>query len=102
MSGFAKEKLICPNCQYPVTEPFAQALGTGCPRCNTWLELDPICQSSCINCHKLKQKNPSPCLIDTEIPLSGLNNMTNSQGNVAKRSNIDVFMDFLGKYFSVR
>ncbi len=60
------EKLLCPNCQFLVAEPSQKAAGTYCPRCNTWLELDPQCLGSCLSCHKMQQANPSPCLNDSQ------------------------------------
>jgi len=59
------EKLICPKCLFFVAEPTGKANGTYCPRCNTWLDLDPQCLGSCLSCHKTNQVNPSPCLTDS-------------------------------------
>lgn len=57
------EKLLCPNCQF-IVGTSAKATGTFCPRCNTWLDLDPRCLGSCLSCHKMREANPGPCLTE--------------------------------------
>jgi hypothetical protein len=64
------EKLLCPKCQFIVAEPSAKAQGTFCPRCNTWLDMDPKCLGSCLSCHKMQEANPGPCLTESqEMPI---------------------------------
>lgn len=60
------EKLLCPNCLFIVAEPSVKATGAYCPRCNTWLDLDPQCLGSCLSCHKMQEANPSPCLTESQ------------------------------------
>src|SRR5277367_1287935 len=45
--------LTCPSCKYPITAPSGRSTGMHCPRCNTWLDIDPLCNGgSCLACHK--------------------------------------------------
>ena len=54
--------LACPLCKCPLAPPSGQASGMNCPRCNTWLDLDPLCLGSCLACHKVNQDSPANCL----------------------------------------
>lgn len=54
--------LVCPRCRCPLEPPSASSTGMSCPRCNTWLEIDPACSGSCLSCHKLNQKEPDACV----------------------------------------
>src|SRR5258708_5546790 len=56
------EPLICPSCRCQLTPPQASATGMNCPRCLTWLEFDPLCQGTCLSCHKMREVSPSPCI----------------------------------------
>ena len=53
--------LICPCCKCPLTPPAQASTGVSCPRCMTWVEIDPSCASSCITCHKMQEAAPRPC-----------------------------------------
>ncbi len=53
--------LICPCCKCPLTKPSAASTGVSCPRCLTWVEIDPTCGASCVSCHKLQEAAPAPC-----------------------------------------
>lgn len=55
------ENLICPNCRYALSAPPSQTQ-VACPRCCTWLELEPRCNGVCISCHAAsKAKNTGSC-----------------------------------------
>jgi uncharacterized protein YbaR (Trm112 family) len=58
--------LACPVCKCPLTPPAAQASGMTCQRCNTWLTIDPLCQGSCISCHKTRQEHPTDCIDNSQ------------------------------------
>ena len=60
-----KDRVTCTNCKLPLSEEALRKKDGGalrCPRCNTLMELDPACSTSCLSCQKLQQANPSPCL----------------------------------------
>lgn len=60
-----KDMVTCTNCKLSLSEEALQKKGGGvlrCPRCNTLMELDSACSTSCLSCGKLQQANPSPCL----------------------------------------
>ena len=58
----AVNNLICSKCQYPLVPPSGQVSTIACPRCNTWLDIDPMCSGSCLGCHKLHQIKTSACV----------------------------------------
>jgi len=58
--------LICPSCRCPLSPPAAASHGMHCWRCNTYLELDPLCLGSCLSCHKRDGDGESDCLEETE------------------------------------
>ena len=61
----ADKRLVCTNCKLPLTPESSQRKGGNtirCPRCNTLLTLDSMCQTSCLSCAKIHQKDPSPCV----------------------------------------
>ena len=35
---------------------------TRCPRCNTWLEIEPGCHGSCLSCHKSSRQDETACV----------------------------------------
>ncbi len=54
-----KDRVTCTNCKLPLSEEALRKKGGGalrCPRCNTLMELDPACSTSCLSCQKF---NPS-------------------------------------------
>jgi hypothetical protein len=55
-------RLICTKCKCPLVPPSGQATSVACPRCNTWLDIDPACSGSCLGCHKLHQVQKSTCV----------------------------------------
>ena len=55
-------RLVCPNCKCPLLPPSGQSTGMSCPRCNTWLDIDPACSGSCLACHKLHQITSTACV----------------------------------------
>src|SRR5262245_52032591 len=46
------DRLICPECQFRLTPPSGLAAGMSCPRCNRWVDIDPLCTGGCLSCHK--------------------------------------------------
>jgi len=54
--------LVCPRCQCPLDRPLGTATGITCPRCNSWLDIDPSCFGSCITCHKLHEEQAASCV----------------------------------------
>jgi len=58
----AINRLICANCNCPLAAPSGQSTGVSCPRCNTWLDIDPACLGSCLQCHKMRQAEPTVCV----------------------------------------
>ncbi|GEM_PF-2994608 len=54
--------LLCPCCQCPLAPPSGQSTGMHCPRCNAWLDFDPLCLGSCLTCYKAHQAKASDCI----------------------------------------
>jgi transcription initiation factor IIE alpha subunit len=61
--------LVCPSCQYPLDPPTGASTGMACPRCNSWLDIDPSCAGSCISCHKLHEEHSLSC-VESEDEIS--------------------------------
>lgn len=59
----AFDYLFCTACRCPLPNPASSATGVSCPRCNAWIELDPLCGGGCISCYKTRgaQKNITSC-----------------------------------------
>src|SRR5579885_1967980 len=53
--------LTCSNCHLPLSLSSKAQPTIRCPRCNTWMDLDPACLGSCMSCHKAHQADPAPC-----------------------------------------
>lgn len=58
----SSERLICKNCSFPLAAASNSISKICCPRCNTWMDIDPSCTGSCLKCHKTQQKEPSSCV----------------------------------------
>lgn len=56
------ERLICSNCSFPLAISSGSISKVCCPRCNTWMDIDPACFGSCLKCHKAQQSEPSSCV----------------------------------------
>ncbi|HEY9774979.1 MAG TPA: hypothetical protein V6C81_14540 [Planktothrix sp.] len=72
-----RNRLVCPHCQCQLDPPSGQSTGMSCPRCTTWLDIDPGCKGSCMACHKANQEqsttcveaaSPSGCSTDKQAP----------------------------------
>jgi LSD1 subclass zinc finger protein len=62
--------LVCPNCKCPLQPPSGATTSISCPRCTTWVDIDPACFGSCLSCHKQHQDEVSVCVEvkDAETP----------------------------------
>lgn len=66
----AYDKLICPNCKYPLTAS-SSSTQVSCPRCETWLELEARCNGVCLSCHAAKKaENTGSCADMGEQPVT--------------------------------
>jgi hypothetical protein len=65
----AYDRLICHTCQLPIASPPANsATGMACPRCNSWIEIDPRCTGGCLSCHNTRGKDlQSSCTTGEEV-----------------------------------
>lgn len=61
--------LVCPICKCPLDRPAGASTGVNCPRCNSWLDIDPACAGSCITCHKLHEEHSVSC-VDSQDEIS--------------------------------
>src|SRR3990167_5242515 len=61
-SSDSGDRLICSNCSFPLTASANSISKICCPRCNTWMDIDPTCLGSCLKCHKTLQSEPSSCV----------------------------------------
>lgn len=89
-------RLLCAHCHYPLSPPSGQATGMHCPRCNTWLDIDPACSGSCISCHKLHQIESKPC---TEASCS---TDSKNEAQPKERSLIDTVRALAARVFNGR
>jgi len=55
------ERLVCTSCSFQLELPSSAAAKVCCPRCNTWVDVDPSCFGSCIKCHKTRKGDESAC-----------------------------------------
>lgn len=51
----------CPTCHYPLPASAGRQTGITCSRCNTWVELETACLSSCLRCHNARSANQDKC-----------------------------------------
>lgn len=82
----ADKRLICTNCQMPLADVLPTTTSIRCTRCNTLMELDPKCSTSCLSCEKLHQANPTACV--EEIVSIDITN--NSQEETCEISGVNV------------
>ncbi|MBS1995945.1 MAG: hypothetical protein JSS86_06525 [Cyanobacteria bacterium SZAS LIN-2] len=60
--------MVCANCSFPLERLSGAQSKVLCPRCNTWLDIDPNCGGSCLACHKtLKAEATSACVETTLV-----------------------------------
>ena len=64
------ELLTCPQCKCPLSAPAKSVTGITCPRCNSWVEIDPDCSGSCLSCHQLHSAAASGSCATQHEPLS--------------------------------
>jgi len=81
----AINRLICPNCNCPLAPPSGQSTGVACPRCTTWLDIDPACLGSCLKCHKMQQAETTVC-VDIKPANSDVGGCEKTSSNVVQRS----------------
>lgn len=57
------EKLICPECRYPLESSPSQSQVI-CPRCTKLLELEARCNGVCLSCHAVRKadQNGGTCV----------------------------------------
>jgi hypothetical protein len=55
-------RLVCSSCSFPLTPNSGTTSKICCPRCNTWMDIDPACFGSCHKCHKNQQSEPAACV----------------------------------------
>lgn len=63
-------QLICSKCQFPLGLYSKAQISVRCPRCSTWLEIDPTCALSCMSCHKTNQAAPRACVEENVNPIT--------------------------------
>lgn len=63
----AFDKLICPQCSFPLTASPSQSQ-LSCPRCSTFLEVNATCSGACISCHSASKakSNKGSCATESE------------------------------------
>ena len=77
--------LICPGCKCPIAVASGRSTGMHCPRCNTWLDIDPACNGgSCFKCSVAHQAEASVCVETKAVHFSEGREI--SQSNVVQRS----------------
>jgi hypothetical protein len=59
------DRLICANCSFPLDRLSGAQSKVLCPRCNTWLDIDPNCGGSCMKCHKTMSSAPATSCVET-------------------------------------
>jgi len=52
-------RMVCSNCSYQLERLSGAQAKVLCPRCNTWLDIDPNCGGSCLACHKTLSAAPA-------------------------------------------
>src|SRR5476649_1667585 len=63
-----KARMVCGNCSFQLDRLSGAQTKVLCPRCNTWLDIDPNCGGSCLSCHKtLKKEAASACVEPTLV-----------------------------------
>ncbi len=66
----------CTECRFPLNPGSGGLNMIRCPRCNTWVQLEPSCFGGCMSCHKASG-GQSDCGSNTEIGAEGNNNAQN-------------------------
>jgi hypothetical protein len=58
-------RMVCSNCSYQLERLSGAQAKVLCPRCNTWLDIDPNCGGSCLACHKTLSSAPAKACTET-------------------------------------
>jgi hypothetical protein len=59
-------RMVCSNCSYQLERLSGAQAKVLCPRCNTWLDIDPNCGGSCLACHKTLSAAPASACTEPE------------------------------------
>ncbi|CAN5545672.1 hypothetical protein BH11CYA1_BH11CYA1_40160 [soil metagenome] len=104
----SSDRLVCTNCSFPLGPTSGSVSKVCCPRCNTWMDIDPACFGSCLKCHKTKQSEPSSCVEPSLVKLKEENEIScqaagrKSHGDLLKKFSflVEKARDYLiGKVF---
>jgi transcription initiation factor IIE alpha subunit len=104
----SRDRLICSNCSFPLAVNSGATSKVCCPRCNTWMDIDPACFGSCLKCHKTQQSQPSSCVEPSLAKLKEENEIScrtagrKSHGDILKKFSflVEKARDYLiGKVF---
>ena len=77
-------KMVCPQCAFPLDRLSGAQTKALCPRCNTWLDIDPNCGGSCLACHKTLKKEAAGACVETSLVNSKENSEISAESRVRK------------------
>jgi len=77
-------RMVCTNCSFPLDRLSGAQTKVLCPRCNTWLDVDPNCGGSCLKCHKTLKKEATSACIEATLVNSKENNEIYPESRVRK------------------
>ena len=77
-------KMVCPQCAFPLDRLSGAQTKALCPRCNTWLDIDPNCGGSCLACHKTLKKEAAGACVETSLVNSKENSEISGESRVRK------------------
>jgi len=83
-SQSANARMVCNNCSFPLERLSGAQSKVLCPRCNTWLDIDPNCGGSCLSCHKTLKKEAASACTETSLVNSKENSENFSESRVRK------------------
>jgi len=60
-------RMVCTNCSFQLDRLSGAQSKVLCPRCNTWLDIDPNCGGSCLACHKTLKAEATGACFETSL-----------------------------------
>jgi len=77
-------RMTCTKCDFPLERLSGAQSKVLCPRCNTWLDIDPNCGGSCLACHKTLKSEPTGACFETSLVNSKEKGVDFSESGVRK------------------